>query len=193
MAIAAAACSGCGIWDLFIPEGSSKSRDFSRIKGITNRKIWENLQEAVNEEYNIKLANDEEMRLETEWNEHLGPMFKTGRRYMVCAKVLNEEGELFVETTVRREINANVLKPLDRRDAEWEDDGRDESREQKIIWLLTMRLVKFGPSDRSLNPDKSDYLTSEENKQEDKLWSDTPAEGGGSGGGRRPPDDIWKD
>ncbi len=186
-----ASVSGCGIFDGIFPEGSSRSRNFRNVPEMSPRKLWEHLQEAVNEEYNIKVADDEQMKLETEWSEHLGPMFKTGRRYMVVAAVLQQEGELFIEVTVRRELNANQLKPLDRRDAEWEDDGRDESRENKILWLVTMKLVKFTASDRSLNPEKSSYLTSEENKQENKLWSD--GQGGGGQGGKGDGKDIWKD
>jgi hypothetical protein len=136
------------------------------------------------------------MEIETEWNEHLGPMFKMGRRFMAEARVVQEERQLYFEVIVRRERNANLARPLDRRETDWESDGHDKAREKKILWLVTMRLVKFNPSTRSLNPEKSRYLTSEKKKQEKALWSDRSSANGGSSPSPPPKSgkkEIWKD
>jgi hypothetical protein len=192
---------GCGVFDLIgslFPEGALRSPDYSRIRGITPRAVWEHLQEAVNEEFDIRLADDENLELESDWNEHLGPMYRMGRRYQIAARVVTDELGLGVEITCRREVNTNIRKPLDSRDADWSGDGRDPSRERKILWLMNMRLRKFGPSDRILSPGKSDYLTSEEERQEEKLWSDRAGSPGRDGPPPRRPGkkydkDIWKD
>jgi len=184
---------GC---ETLFPPPWARSRDFSRVPKITEYKLWEHLQEAVNEEFDIRLADDEKMEIETEWNEHLGPMFKMGRRFMAEARVVQEERQLYFEVIVRRERNANLARPLDRRETDWESDGHDMAREKKILWLVTMRLVKFNPSTRSLNPEKSRYLTSEKKKQEKALWSDQPSENGGSSPSPPPRSgkkEIWKD
>lgn len=171
--------------------GSTESR---RMPKKTPSEIWNALQETVNEYFDIRLADDEEKYLETEWNEHLGPMYKMGRRLRVRAWVKMDEDQLapFIEICVDREVNTNFEKPLSKSEADWEPDfsvdGRDQSREILLLQMVRMRLYKITPSDEVLSPKPSPYRQDPESKQSDELWGsgDGPAPGGKS-------DDLWRD
>ncbi|MHC4780116.1 MAG: hypothetical protein ACYTFG_16215 [Planctomycetota bacterium] len=153
--------------------GSSESQ---RWRGRSQEEIWDVLQEAVNDYYDIKLAHDDDKYLESEWNQHLGPMYKSGKRFRVLAYVHWDEEFLapYIEITVEKEINTNIDHPLKASDADWEPDydtdGRDVSREKRIIWLVNLRLKDIKPSKRILENRPSKYSQDPGEKRREDLW-----------------------
>jgi len=196
----------CGCTDLGIllfGVGSTPSRPYP---GRTVEQVWEVLQDSVNETYDIKRADDKEKYIETDWNEHLAPMYKLGRRYRVRAwvKTSEETGVPFIEVSVEREINSNIDRPLISTEADWEFDDRDEARERNLIWTVNLKFQEIAPSEEALHPKPSKYRRDPEEKRRDELWGNGekkdgeeepgPGKGGpegeesGKGGGKG----LWK-
>ncbi|MHC4598231.1 MAG: hypothetical protein ACYS47_04425 [Planctomycetota bacterium] len=173
--------------------GASESR---RWRGRKPEEIWEVLQEAVNDYYDIKIAHDEDQYLETEWDEHPGPMYKSGKRYRVLAKVLWDDKFFapYIEVTVEKEINTNMDRPLSLADADWEidydNDGRDVSRERRIIWMVNLKLKDIKPSREILENRPSKYREDPAEKRKRELWGRGKEDEGEK---KKPPDDdLWK-
>ncbi|GEM_PF-3527091 len=170
-------------------KGSTESHPYP---GMPPEEVWEALQRAVNDYYDIRLADDEEMYLESEWNEHLAPMYKSGRRLRVRAwvRVHEETGLPYLEVTVDREINTNMERPLESSEADWETDwdvdGRDEAREHRIIWLVNLRLKEIAPSKKILEQRPSEYSMTPEEKRNRNLWGEA------EGGKGKPGEGLWE-
>jgi hypothetical protein len=152
------------------------STESPRWNGVPAEKVWVTLQEAVSDYYDIRLADDEEKYLETEWSEHLGPMYKSGRRYRARVRLKREPetGAPYLEVTVDRQINTNMSHPLSKEEADWQTDwdaeGRDLSREKRIVWLVNFRLKKIAPSKKVLKNEPSEYSRDPEKKAREDLW-----------------------
>lgn len=184
--VPAAGCAQLG-YQLF-GVGHTRSNPY---RGSDQDRIWTLLQEAVNDYYDIRLADDEDRYLETEWKEQLGPMYKTGRRFRVRAWVRadDETGTPFLEVTVDRQINDNMDRPLSKSEADWETDwdagGRDVARENRIVWLVNFRLKQIEPSKEALENRPSEYSRDPEEKAREDLW-------GKKKEGEAAPRDLWK-
>jgi hypothetical protein len=172
-------------------KGTSESK---RWAGLPKDQLWDVLHEAVNDYYDIRLADDEEMYIESEWDEHLAPMYKSGKRFRVQAWVKwdEEHKASYLEVMVDREINENMDRPLSKSDADWatdwDNDGRDVSREKQLIWLVNFRLKKeIKPSREILANKPSKYREDPDQKRREALW------GKGGGKGKKPRDDLWDD
>ncbi len=97
---------GCGI-DLFdwVPEGSLESAVYTKID---QPRLWEEVKEVVNKHWRLKEIDEEELYMETEWDEHLGPMYKAGLRRQCKVWVHNTERGPYLEVQVLKEINNNI-------------------------------------------------------------------------------------
>jgi hypothetical protein len=170
--------------------GSTPSRPYP---GRTVEDVWDALQDVVNETYDIKRADDEDKVLETEWSEHLAPMYKLGRRYRVRAwvKTHEETGVPFLEVTVEREINTNIDRPLIASEADWAFDDRDESRERNIIMLVNLKFNEIKPSEQALHPKASSYRKDPAEKRKEDLWGEGKKPGPEDGKTGSNPD-LWK-
>jgi hypothetical protein len=175
------------------------SQESPRWPGLDTHRLWETLQEAVNDYYDIRLADDEEMYLETEWKESLGPMYKSGKRFRVRAWVRMDEEVPgpYVEITVDREINTNLERPLSEAEADWSRDwdqgGRDPSREKRILWLIGIKLKKtMRPSKKVLDNKPSKYREDPVEKAEEDLWGKGEGEKGRREKGPGGKKDLWK-
>jgi hypothetical protein len=171
--------------------GSSESRPYP---GRTAGEVWDALQDAVNETYNIKRADDEDLHLITEWSEHLAPMYKLGRRYQVEAWVRSHEetGAPYIEIAVVRELNTNMDRPLIASEADWEYDARDELRERNIIQLVNLKFHEIKPSKEALEAKPSSYRRDPAEKAREDLWGDGEGKGPGGGGKVERDRDLWK-
>jgi len=172
--------------------GSTESRRWPQIEP---ERVWEVLQEAVSDFYDIHKALDDEMYLETEWNEQLGPMYKTGRRMRARVWVRIDENARapFIEVTVDRQVNTNMSRPLSKSEADWvtdwDVDGRDISRENRLIWLVNFRLRKIKPSREIIENEPSEYSRDPKEKAEEDLWGKEKKEGTGP---KKRDEEIWK-
>jgi hypothetical protein len=189
-------CTGCKQWGLeLFGKGESESK---RWAGLPKDELWGVLQEAVNDYYDIRLADDEALYLLSEWKEFRAPMYKSGKRFRVKAWVKwdEEHKASYLEVQVEREINENMDRPLSKAEADWvtdwDNDGRDVSREKQLIWLVNFRLKKeIKPSAEVLARAPSIYRQDPDKRRREELWR---KEGGKGKGREKPPrKDLWDD
>ncbi|MHC5020766.1 MAG: hypothetical protein ACYTGX_11770 [Planctomycetota bacterium] len=160
---------GCAI-DLFDwwPEGSTESAEYSKID---KPRLWEEVKEVVNKHWRMKEIDEEDLFIESEWDEHLGPMYKSGLRRQCNVWVHDGERGPFLEVQVLKEINTNIKRPLDSYAATWEPDGRDIAQEQRIIVEVELSLGLFKESDSAGKKKPSPYLKEEdEAARRRRLW-----------------------
>lgn len=193
LAFVAASALSTGCLQLGITLFGAGCAESPRYRSVSRDEVWHALQRVVNDFYDIRLADDDEYYLESEWSEHLGPMYRMGRRLRVRAYVKEDEelgGLPYFEVTVDRQVNTNMERPLSSVEADWETDwdvdGRDQSREHRLIMHVNMLLKEIKPSREILENKPSEYSLTPEAKQRRELW--------GQGERESPPadDDLWK-
>lgn len=164
--------SGCAMLDIFgwVPEGSTESAVYAKID---RPRLWEEVKEVVNKHWRLKEIDEEDLYIQTEWDEHLGPMYKSGLRRQCNVWVHQTERGPYLEVQVLKEINTNIKKPLDSYAADWEPDGRDNPQEQRIIVEVELSLGLFKESATAGKKKPSPYLTEEDEKaKRRRLWDD---------------------
>jgi len=161
--------AGCA-FDLFdwMPEGATESATYSKIDAP---RLWEETKEVINKHWRLKEINEEDLYIQTEWDEHLAPMFKGGNRFQCNAWIHQTDNGPYLEVQVLKEINTNIKKPLDSYAADWEPDGRNIPQEQRIIVEVELALGLFKESDSAGKRKPSPYLTEEDEKaRRRRLW-----------------------
>lgn len=172
-----AATSGPGcllvpLIDSMIPLGTTDSREYRKI---TRDELWDIVKDAVARDFRPKEFDERNFTLSTEWDEHLGPMYKSGRRRRAHVWVYDGEAGPYLSVQVEREVNINIKHTLDPFAAEWEAEGRDELSERRIIYLVEAKLGLQRESPTVKNPRKSPYRAADEESETDRekrLWGD---------------------
>lgn len=162
--------AGCAI-DLFdwMPEGSTESQVYAKID---QPRLWEEVKEVVNKHWRMKEIDETDLYIQSEWDEHLGPMYKSGLRRQANVWVhADDQGRPYLEVQVLKEINTNIKRPLDSYAAEWDADGRDTAQEQRIIVEVELSLGLFKESDTAGKKKPSPYLKEEDtDAKRRRLW-----------------------
>jgi hypothetical protein len=120
--------------------------DPARPKDARSR-LWQDVKEVVNRHWRLKVIDEHEYYVQTEWEEHLGPMYKSGFRRQLNAWVHDDpKAGPWFEVQVLTEVNINIKQPLSHSTADWEDNGRDNRREKAVIYEVETRIRPPGAS-----------------------------------------------
>lgn len=138
-------------------QGTTESPRFSELTKEGRGALWLELKEVVARHYPLATIDEEDYYLQTRWEEHLGPMYKSGFRRQVNAWVYDSEQGPWFEVQVLTEVNANIKQPLLASEADWEDNGRDNRREHAIIWEVEARVRPLAPPGGAKDPDAEKY------------------------------------
>ena len=175
LGLLASSASGClliPLIDSMVPLGTTDSRVYRKI---TREELWDIVKDSVARDFRPKEFDERNLSLSTEWDEHLGPMYKSGRRRRAHVWVYEGDGGPYLSVQVEREVNANIKHTLDPFAAEWEAEGRDELSERRIIYLVEAKLGLQRESGTVKSPRKSPYRAAEEESDADRdkrLWGD---------------------
>ena len=177
-ALVLAAATGPGCIALFdFGDGTMESPRFRELKKEGRGALWLELKEVVARHYPLATIDEEDYHLQTRWEEHLGPMYRSGFRRQLSAWVYDSDQGPWFEVQVLTEVNINIKQPLLASEADWEDGGRDNRREKAIIWEVEMRVRPLAPPGDAKDPDAEKYRF-----EPDEFYKDpAPDEG------RRPP------
>jgi len=119
----------------------------SRVRPDEGRsRLWQEVKEVINRHWKLKVIDEQDYYVQTEWEEHLGPMYQSGFRRQLNAWVYDSDDGPWFEVQVLTEINSNIKQPLNSAAADWEDHGRDNRREKAIIYEVETRVRPPKPS-----------------------------------------------